>query len=361
MRACDDHGPGPRVRFGVGRALEIVDEGERLDLGRVLLVATGSATPVADRLERRLGRRLAARWSDVEQHVPVTLVERARARADAEGVDGVLSVGGGSAIGLGKAVVLGTDRVLLALPTTYSGSEMTPIYGITAARKQTGRDPSVVPRAVVYDPALTVGLPVGTTVTSAMNALAHAVEALYGAGAGPTTDRLSVGAIRCISRALPRVVRSPGDLDARGELLLGAHRAGAALALVGTGLHHTACHVLGGTFGLGHAEVHAVLLPHVVAFQAAIEPAAIAKVAAALGLVDPAAGLFDLVASAGGPTSLRSLGLREEALPSAARELAIAMGPADGRAGVDALERLLRQAWSGHRPLAPMSARTAVE
>ncbi len=349
MRAFEHEAPAQRVRFGPGRALELADEVERLGLERVLLIAGGSASAVGDALEERLGPRVARRWQRVLEHVPATLVTAVRGAADGAGVDGVACIGGGSAIGLGKAVVVGTARPLLVVPTTYSGSEMTPIYGITGARKRTSRDAGVVPRAVVYDPELTVGLPRRVSAASACNALAHAVEGLYGTGANPITDVLAVEAIRRIAAALPRVVDAPGDLEARGDLLLGAHLAGAVLACVSMGLHHRACHVLGGTYGVGHAEVHAVLLPHVVALQATREPDAIAKLATALGVRRPARALHDLGVAAGAPASLKALGLAEADLAPAAHAVALELGPAPDL-GPPELEALLRRAWAGDRP-----------
>ena len=210
----------------------------------------------------------------------------------------------------------------MAVPTTYAGSEMTPIYGLTGGRhKQTGKDLGVLPKVVVYDPELTLGLPTGVTGPSAFNALAHCVEALYAPGYNPVTSALALEGVRAIHRSLPTVMDRPDDLDGRTELLYGAYLAGVSLGTTGTGLHHKLCHVLGGTFNLVHADTHSVILPHAVAFNRDALPDEMARLADALGVPggDPAGALWDLAVASHVPTSLADLGLREEDLPEAAR------------------------------------------
>ena len=201
--------------------------------------------------------------------MPVELADRARAAATEASIDCVVCIGGGSSTGLAKAIALSHGVPIVAVPTTYAGSEQTTIYGLTGGRhKQTGKDPIVQPRTVVYDPELTVGLPPHVTGPSAFNALAHSVEALYAPGHNPVTTVLALEGVRAIHDSLPTVMASPGDVDARGTLLYGAYLSGVSLGTTSSGLHHKLCHVLGGRFNLVHADAHSVILPHAIAFNA---------------------------------------------------------------------------------------------
>ena len=348
MNAFTYDAPAARVVFGAGRRSEVPAELSRLGVGRPFLVASGSARVVAGALARAIGA--AGVFEGAVQHVPQETADAARARAAEVGADGLVAVGGGSAIGVAKAVALESALPILALPTTYSGSEMTPVYGITAAgRKRTGRDPRVLPRVVIYDPELTLDLPSAVSGPSGMNALAHCVEAFYGPGANPVTSLMAEEATRRLTKALPQVVREPRNLEARAEALYGACLAGAALAVAGTGLHHRLCHVLGGSYGLPHAETHAILLPHVLAFNAPATPDTVARLRGALG-DDPAAALFDLGPKLHTPPGLRSLGMKEDRLDDAAR-LGCESPPANPRAVERrALRALLDDAFHGRRP-----------
>jgi alcohol dehydrogenase class IV len=341
--------PG-RVVFGAGRRNELPSEVDALGLQRVMVIADQNAKGIADEIAEALGTRVATRWSDVAQHVPTELADAARAAARDVGADGIVCVGGGSTTGLAKAIALVSDAPIVAVPTTYAGSEMTPIYGLTGEHKETGRDLRVLPRVVVYDPVLTLELPPAVTAPSAFNALAHCVEALYGPGENPITSLMAQDGIRAIASALPRVIEEPHDLDGRADLLYGAYLAGAALAVVGMALHHKVCHVLGGTFGLVHGDVNAVMLPHVVAYNAAGAPEAIARVASAVGVDDAAGGLFDLAVGAGAPASLVGLGMPADGLDQAAQravsETTFNPVPVD----VPAVRAMLDDAWHGRRP-----------
>jgi maleylacetate reductase len=344
--------PG-RVVFGPGRRVEVPSEVDRLGATRVLLIADGQAKATGDELEAMLAPRCVLRWDDVVQHVPVDLADRAREAATAAGVDGLVCVGGGSATGLAKAIALSHGLPILALPTTYAGSEMTPIYGLTGGRhKQTGRDLAVLPKAVVYDPELTLGLPRGVTGPSACNALAHCVEALYAPGANPVTSAMALEGVRAIHRSLPVVMAGPHELGGRTDLLYGAYLAGVSLGTTSTGLHHKLCHVLGGMFGLVHADTHSVVLPHAVAFNAPALPDEMRRLAEALAASpgDEAGALWDLAVASDVPTSLAQLGLAEGDLPEAAERAAaeITVNPVP----VDAasLLQLLRRAYAGERP-----------
>jgi maleylacetate reductase len=255
-----------RVVFGAGSIEKLPDEIERLGAGRVVVLSTPGQRPLAESVAARLGPRALAVHPHAVMHVPVAVADAAVAYVRDVGADACLTVGGGSATGLGKAVALETGLPLVALPTTYSGSEMTPVWGLTGpAGKQTGRDPRVAPRVVVYDPDLTTGLPTEISVTSAVNAMAHAVEAGYAPDRTPITDLIAPAATARLLGGVEHLLA--GAPDARTELLEGAWLAGNCLALATMGLHHKLCHVIGGLFDLDHAWTHTVLLPHVMRFN----------------------------------------------------------------------------------------------
>ena len=189
-----------RVVFGAGSLRRVGEECVALGMTRVFLITDVGAAAFGDELVAQLGGLLAERWTDVAQHVPVELAARARACVEACGADGVVCVGGGSSTGLAKAIALSHGLPILAVPTTYAGSEMTSIYGLTGgAHKQTGKNPLVLPRTVIYDPVVTVGLPAGVTAPSAFNAIAHNVEALYGPGNNPVVSLLALESIRVMA------------------------------------------------------------------------------------------------------------------------------------------------------------------
>lgn len=352
MRSFEYEQLPQRVVFGAGRRVDVPAEVDRLGR-RVLLIADGAAKVTADELAEALADRVAGRWDDVVQHVPVELAERARSAAADAGADVVVCLGGGSATGLAKAIAL-THRIpILAVPTTYAGSEQTAIYGLTGGRhKQTGKDPAVLPRVVVYDPELTLGLPAEVTGPSSFNAVAHAVEALYVDGHNPVTSLLALEAVRVIHDSLPMVMEHLDDVDGRGDLLYGAYLAGMALGATTTGLHHRLAHVLGGTFGLVHADTHSVLLPHVVAFNAPALPDAMARLAAGLGAPDgdAAGALWDLAVASHVPTSLADLGLAHGDLAEAADRAAAQIGDNPRPFRTADLLALLKRAFDGDRP-----------
>ena len=340
--------PPGRVVFGVGALDRLADELAGLGARRVLLVASKR---VADELADRLGDRHAATFSDVVQHVPVEVAERARQLAREVDADTLVAVGGGSAMGLAKAVALDLGLPVVAVPTTYAGSELTAIYGLSRdGRKQTGRDPRVLPKVVLYDPALTVSLPPEVAGPSGMNALAHCVEAFYGPGANPISSALASEGIRALAAGLPRAVERPDDLEGRTRALHGAWLAAAALAVAGTGIHHQICHVLGGAFGLDHGGMNAVLLPHTVSFVTPAVPAAMARVAAGLGAADAASGCFRLARRVGAPASLAALGLAGSDLDRAAELCAGHVGGRPRPARVEELRALLGAAHAGRPP-----------
>jgi maleylacetate reductase len=347
-----------RIVFGAGRSTTLGGEVERLGADRIMLIADTQAAAIGDSVAAQLGRRCVLRWNEVVQHVPVELAERARDAANAAAIDGVVCVGGGSSTGLAKALALTHGVPIIAIPTTYAGSEQTTIYGLTDGRhKQTGKNPNVLPKTVIYDPELTLGLPPHVTGPSAFNALAHSVEALYAPGNNPITSALALEGVRSIHRSLPTVMAAPGDVEARGMLLYGAYLSGVALGTTSTGLHHKLCHVLGGRFNLVHADAHSVILPHAIAFNAPALPEEMARLAEALGVPggDPAAALWDLAVASNVPTRLADLrghdGLLQRQELAAAAHVAAEEITVNPRPVTEAdLLALLERAFAGQRP-----------
>ena len=347
--------PGSRVVFGVGRRSEVADELDRLGVRRPLLVA-GKESAAGRELADLLVGRLAGVFDEVVMHVPVAVAARAVEAARAADADGVVVVGGGSAIGTAKAVAKETRLPVVAVPTTYAGSEMTPIWGLTEERlKTTGRDPSVLPRVVVYDPELAVSLPAGLSAASGMNALAHLVEGLYAQQVSPLAVVTAREGIRALASGLPEVVARPTDLDARAAVAYGAWLAGWTLGTTGMGLHHKVCHVLGGTFDLPHAPVHSAVLPYAVAANADAAAPAMAEVVAAFGdagtEADHAAGgVWDLRHRIGATAALADLGFTDGDVDTAAG-LVVDGGPVNPRP-VDrgCVAAVLRAALRGERP-----------
>jgi alcohol dehydrogenase class IV len=311
---------GGRVVFGVGTIEQVPAEAERLAAGgNILLVADDMAKGEADWIEAACQGRVVARIGEIRPHVPMDDVDRARRIVNENAIDVVVTVGGGSTTGLGKAIVLEHEMPFLAVPTTYAGSEMTPIYGITGEEvKRTGRDPKVKPDTVVYDVELTLALPMSVTAGSVMNALAHCVEALYAEERNPIVDVLALEGVAALARGSRLVAGDPEAVDGRSDLLYGAYLAGSSLGSVGMAVHHRVCHVLGGTYGLAHGDANAVMLPHVVGYNAVAEPDVMDRLASALGAGDPAAALYDLARELGAPASLSGLGVAESDLDAAA-------------------------------------------
>jgi len=340
-----------RVVFAAGALARLPEELERLDARRALVLATPEQAALADRVAALLGERAAGVHAGAVMHVPVEVAREARAAARERAADALVAVGGGSTTGLAKAVALESGLPIVAVPTTYAGSEMTPIWGLTdGGVKTTGRDPRVLPRAVVYDPVLTTGLPVPLTVTSGLNAIAHAAEALYAHDANPVTSLMAEEGIRAMADALPRLKAAPDDLEARGDALYGAWLCGAVLGSVAMGLHHKLCHTLGGAFDLPHAEVHAIVLPHALAYNAAAAPQAMRRVARALGGVAAPARLHALAKGLGAPTALRAYGLRAADLDRAT-DLALELRYPNPRPlERDAIRALLQRAFDGASP-----------
>ncbi|MFF3373942.1 maleylacetate reductase [Streptomyces sp. NPDC002680] len=304
-----------RVVFGAGSLRQLPQEAERLGLRRLLVLAAPGRRALAEQAATLLGEACAGLFTEARTHVPVAVADEARAAARDTGADGCLTVGGGSAVGLGKAIALAAGLPLISVPTTYAGSEMTPVWGLTdQGRKRTGRDRAVLPRSVIYDPQLTLQLPVDVSVTSGFNAIAHALEALYAPDASPIVSLMAEEGVRSLAAALPAIAADPGDMGARTDALRGAWLCGACLAATTMSLHHKLCHILGGTFDLPHAAVHTVLLPYVAAFNLPATPAAEQALRRALATDDVPKHLARASADLGAPRSLAELGLAERDL-----------------------------------------------
>jgi alcohol dehydrogenase class IV len=284
-------------------------------------------------------------------HTPVGVTLEAIEIVETTDIDCLVSIGGGSTTGLSKAIAFRTGLPQIILPTTYAGSEMTPILGQTEnGVKTTLSDPKVLPETVIYDVNLTLGLPASTTGVSGINAIAHAVEAMYAKDRNPLTTMIAETGIRHISRALSAIVREPGSITARTDALYGAWLSGCCLASVGMALHHKLCHTLGGSFGMPHAETHAALLPHVVRYNTAAEPDVMSRISALLDAESAAAGLYDLGRAVGASMALKDLGLAEADLDRAT-ELAIRNPYWNPRPiERDGIRDLLQNAWMGKRP-----------
>ena len=340
-----------RVVFGAGSLQQVARELDALGATRALLLSTPGQVDSARRISDLLGSRAAGIFPGAAMHVPIEAARAAREEARRLGADCAIAIGGGSTIGLGKAIALESGLPIIAIPTTYAGSEMTPIYGVTEASvKKTGRDPRVLPRTVIYDPELTLTLSLPVTVASSMNAIAHAAEGLYAHDGNPSLSLLAEEGIRSIAAALPSLARDPGDLSARGDALYGAWLCGSVLGGVSMGLHHKLCHTLGGSFGLPHAEVHTVILPHALEYNGAAAPDAMQRIARALGTPSAAAGVFELAARHHGKVALRDLGMPEDGLDRAADLAVQNQYPNPRPLERDAIRALLQRAFEGVRP-----------
>ena len=314
--------PPQRVVFAAGALARVGEEAEQLGLSRVLVVATpGSGARLGQKVVEILGVRSAGLHAQAVIHVPKAVAEGGLSVARAVNVDGLVAAGGGSAIGLAKAIAREAGLPIIAVPTTYSGSEATSIFGITdGARKVTGRDIKVLPRTIIYDPELTLGLPAAVSAASGMNAIAHCVESFWADGRTPVTLALASEAMRRFAKNLPAVVANGADRDARGECLVAAWLSGTVLS-VSNGLQHKLAHVLGG-LGLPHAEAHAIILPHVTRFNLAAAPEAKARLAEALGSGDPAAAIADMLKQFPIPQRLCDIGFDSGKTDFAAGEIA---------------------------------------
>lgn len=341
-----------RVVFAAGSLKLVKQEVEELGCHRALVLCTPQQREQAESVAQLLGSACAGVYDGAQMHVPIESARQAREYAQSVQADCAVAIGGGSTVGLGKAIALESSLPIIAIPTTYAGSEMTPIYGITeAGLKKTGRDIRVLPRTVLYDPELSVGLPVGLSIVSGFNAIAHAAEGLYARDGNPVMALMAEEGIRALAKGMQGVKSEAEDLSARSDCLYGAWLCGTVLGHVGMALHHKLCHTLGGTFNLPHAETHTIVLPHALAYNSAAAPQAMSRIARALGRSDAAGGMFDLAKELGAPTALRDIGLKESDLDHAC---STAMSnPYWNPHPIEhaALRALLQRAWAGEPPL----------
>lgn len=312
--------PAVRVVFGAGSVSRLREELERLAVKRPLFISTPGRLRDASTAAAALAPMTTAIHAKAVMHVPVETIAAAQAVAKHHAADSIVAFGGGSSIDTGKAVGLELELPVVAVATTYGGSEVTPFYGYTEEGIKKGkRDRKMLPKTVIYDPALTVSLPPEVSGPSGMNAIAHCVEGLYARDTNPVMSMLAAEGIRTLARSLPVVVTNPSNLEARADALYGAWLAAAVLGAVGMAVHHNISHVLGGTFGLIHANAHTVVLPHAVRFNRDAAPEAMRIIADALQAKDAARGIYDLEVRLGVPTSLKDIGMREDQLDRAAK------------------------------------------
>jgi maleylacetate reductase len=350
MRFVHDNLP-QRVCFGSGEAAaHLAAEIGNLRATRVMLIASRREMDIAGGITADLP--IAVRHDDVVMHVPVEVAERAREAARQGDADALVAVGGGSTTGLAKAVAMTAGLPIIAVPTTYAGSEATAVWGLTeGAQKTTGTDPQVLPKVIVYDATLTLTLPVPMSVASGLNALAHCVDAMWAPKADPINAAFAAEGIRALADGLPKVVTEPFDLDGREHALYAAYLSAAAFASAGSALHHKICHVLGGAYNLPHAQTHATVLPYVLAFNGPAAPEAERRIAAAFGTNRAIDGLQDLRRELAAPHALRDYGFTEQDIPAAAESILPAVPPSNPRpVTAEDLRRLLRAAWAGDDP-----------
>lgn len=342
-----------RVVFGAGSLASLAAEVNALGAKKALVLCTPEQRTQAQAVSDMLGALSVGVYDGARMHVPIESAREAREFSKSVGADCMVAIGGGSTIGLGKAIALESIVPIIAIPTTYAGSEMTPIYGITENNvKKTGRDIRVLPKTVLYDPSLSTTLPVRMSVVSGMNAIAHAAEGLYAKDGNPVMSLMAEEGIRALTVGMRGVVANAQDATSRSNCLYGAWLCGSVLGHVGMALHHKLCHTLGGTLNLPHAETHTIVLPHALAYNSKAAPDAMARVARAIGATSAAVGLFDLAKELGAPTALKDLGMKESDI-EVVLQLALSNPYWNPEPIVESSVRaLLTNAWAGQRPAA---------
>ena len=339
------------IVFANGAIRRLPEEMTKLGLKRALVLSTPEQTAHAELVGELLGDHAVGQFSQAKMHVPLDTVDAAMQQVQACDADCSVAVGGGSTTGLGKALALKIGLPNIVIPTTYAGSEMTNVWGMTEdGTKQTGRDNIVVPTLTIYDPELTLGLPAAISGPSGINAMAQAVVNVTAAKPNPIITALALDGIRALARSLPKIIETPEDLNARGDALYGACLCGGALGLGVTGLHHRLCHTLGGAYNTSHADTHAIILAHTVAFNEPAVPDATKSVADALGHHDAAQAIHSLLNDVSSKTKLQDLGIREADLDRIT-ELTLAKEIAGPRE-VDAasVRQILSDAYHGVAP-----------
>lgn len=342
---------GQRVLFGAGQAASyLAEEVERLGAKRIMLIAGEFEQELAKSVTAEID--VAVNYSNVVMHVPIEVAQDARKVAREHSVDLLVCVGGGSTTGLAKAIALETHLPIVAVPTTYAGSEATNVWGLTeAARKTTGVDNMVLPTTVIYDAQLTMSLPVELSVASGLNGMAHCIDSMWGPRANPINQAMAGEGIAALSTGLPAIVEDSKDLAGREQLLYGAYLSAVAFASAGSGLHHKICHVLGGTYDLPHAQTHATVLAYVLAFNMDAAPAARDRIAKALGADDALDGFQQLRTQLNAPVKLADYGFKQDNIAEAV-EITLPAVPANNPRPVttENLTALLSAALVGDEP-----------
>ncbi|WP_217376156.1 maleylacetate reductase [Paenarthrobacter ureafaciens] len=342
---------GQRVLFGSGKAAEnLAAEVARRRARAVMLIASEAEMQIAASVSSDI--EIALTYHDVAPHVPLEKAEKARAAAAEAGIDLLVCVGGGSTTGLAKAIAMTSRLPIIAVPTTYAGSEATNVWGLTeASRKTTGVDDAVLPRTVIYDVELTYSLPAELSVASGLNALAHCIDSMWAPRADPINQALAAEGIRALSHGLPLIKVDPRNRRGREQALYGAYLSAVAFASAGSGLHHKICHVLGGAYNMPHAETHAVVLTYVLALNAPAAPEAATRIAAAFGSETAVEGLSSLREKLDAPRALKDYGLAETDLPEAGRLILPVVPPLNPTPVTqENLQQLLHAAWAGTEP-----------
>lgn len=340
-----------RVLFGEGKLTQLRSEVERLEIHRALVISTHNHRHLANQVSSLAGNYSAGVFSEAVMHTPLDVTLKALELAKTIECDGVIAIGGGSTIGLAKAIAVRLDCPQIAIPTTYAGSEMTPVLGETEnGIKTTRREPKILPQTVIYDVNLSHKLPVNISITSGLNAIAHAVEALYSADANPITSLYATQGIQAFIEALPIINKDPDNLEARSKALYGAWLCGTCLAQAGMGIHHKLCHILGGSFGLPHAETHSIILSHAIAYNQTTATTAMLTVAKLFGETNASNAVYDFAQSLQAPSSLRDLGMPESGIVKAAALATQNSYPNPRALDTTAIEQLLRRAWAGEPP-----------
>ena len=316
------HSDPVRIVFGAGAIAALAAEADVHKMSRLLVLCSKSRIDFARRVTAPVADRIVGFCDTAGQDMPREAYERILGDIKRLDADGFVVVGGGSAIGLAKAAAANTKLRYIAVVTTYSGSEMAARWYTGAAENRiSGYGPEALPATAIYDPELTLDLPVRVSAASGMNAMAHAVESLYGIDTNPVVETMAEEAVRLLGSSLPRLVQNPRDLPARTEVLYGAWLAGNFRAKVG--LEHAIAQRVRQWFNLEHAQCHAIATPYAIGFNAAAAPEAMARIKRALGVGDAARGLYDLNVRLGLPTGLKDIGMRETDIGKAVEVLSV--------------------------------------
>ena len=307
--------------FGKNSTMKLREEVEALGGTRVMIACTKNMVARISHILDDMGDMVVSIYDKAEAHCPEHIALGAVKEFNDTNCDIVVVIGGGSTIGIGKAITLRTDAPLIVVATTPCGSESTPIHGMLIGnKKKTGRDRKVIARTSIYDPVLTTSMNAHLTGTIGMNSLAHCIEALYAQVKSPVSDIMAVEGIKALTQGLPESIKSPDNLDAREQVLYGGMLSGYCVTLAGIAIHHKLCHVLGGHHGIPHGESNSVVLPYAVAYNESAAPEAMKKIRNAMGTDSASGGIYDFATIIGVPKSLKELGMNESDLDLAAKE-----------------------------------------